>query len=420
MRLIHTADWHLGNQMHDIDRYEETQFFLSWLTEKIRELKADCLVIAGDVFDTVNPGTEARRQYYSFLSTLAGTGLGTVVIIGGNHDSALMLEAAGDLLNVLDIHVIGSLNNRKPEDLVVELKDSSGKKCGICLAVPFMRETELHAFDEDCPEGELLEKACSKVYGEAYQAALEKRGGENIPVIGLGHLYAAELEGRLSSSSSSVKTDDGVKVLDVLGTLGNVPPSVFPPAEYTALGHIHYSTMVGKKSSVRYSGSPFILGFDEALLPRYVLCADVNKDQEPEVQKIEFDSPYVFRRLSGSLTEIESEIRKLASSGADRKIFLELCYRKEAGVSAREVLEEAVASLPENIRVVSWKIQESGKNNDGSPESFEAEEVKGLDDRDIFTRLILSRSGLSQDSEEGRKVLEQFLPLFIEISESEM
>ena len=66
MKFIHTADWHLGNSMHDIDRQKETEQFLAWLRERIVELGAQCLVIAGDIFDTTNPPIEARRQYFRF------------------------------------------------------------------------------------------------------------------------------------------------------------------------------------------------------------------------------------------------------------------------------------------------------------------------------------------------------------------
>ena len=68
MKLIHTADWHLGNQMHDINRTEEYRHFFKWLKEKIIQEKAEVLVISGDVFDVANPSVEARKLYFDFLS----------------------------------------------------------------------------------------------------------------------------------------------------------------------------------------------------------------------------------------------------------------------------------------------------------------------------------------------------------------
>ncbi len=91
MRFIHTADWHLGNKMHDIDRTSEVNFFLSWLKTQIENQKALSLIISGDIFDTTNPPTESRTQFKNFLSSLLPTCCKNVVIIGGNHDSASLL-----------------------------------------------------------------------------------------------------------------------------------------------------------------------------------------------------------------------------------------------------------------------------------------------------------------------------------------
>ena len=80
MKLIHTADWHLGNSMHDIDRLEESKLFLNWLKERIEEFGAECLVVAGDIFDVVNPSNVAKSQYYRFLASLLNTRCKNVVV----------------------------------------------------------------------------------------------------------------------------------------------------------------------------------------------------------------------------------------------------------------------------------------------------------------------------------------------------
>ena len=84
-------------------------------------------------------------------------------------------------------------------------------------------------------------------------------------------------------------------------------------------------------------------------------------------------------------------------------------------MSAQEFLAEAIKSLPENVNVVSWKIADSEKLLSSSFDKFEASEIKNLDDKEIFTQLILSKSGLSAESEEGKAALEKFLPLFLQM-----
>ena len=146
MKFIHTADWHLGNSMHDIDRQKETELFLAWLKERVVELGAQCLVVAGDIFDTTNPPVEARRQYFRFLASLLETDCKNIVLIGGNHDSGALLDAPRDLLDALNIQMVGSLGERPVEELVKELTDASGNVVGISAAVPYVRETELRRF----------------------------------------------------------------------------------------------------------------------------------------------------------------------------------------------------------------------------------------------------------------------------------
>ena len=419
--------------MHDIDRHTEAQTFFRWLKEQIIEKQADTLIVAGDVFDTANPSVEARRLYYTFLASLVDSCCKNVIIVGGNHDSAIMLDSAKELLEVLNIRVVGSINNLAPEDMCFELRGADDTINGICMAVPFMREVELRnvlssrSSDTDCTlnevkttDGDLYSLAYKKVYTDIFSAAKRLRSKRNIPIIATGHLYAAELEGRLNGVASNVKTDDGVKVLDVLGTLGNVPPAVFPPADYVALGHIHYTTMVAKNPAVRYSGSPFVMGFDEAALAHYVLCVDIAESGGTVlVEKLETPQPFVYRRLSGTLAEIKAELQRLlVLGGAVKPIYLELCYQREFGVNAQDFLDDTIRALPEHITVVSWKITEQEKVFSAANgfEQFEAAEIKNLDDKEIFTQLILTKSGLDGASEEGKRAVETFLPLLMQIA----
>ena len=424
MRFIHTADWHLGNQLHDIDRREEARTFFHWLKNQIIEKNVNTLIVAGDIFDTANPPVEARRLYYTFLASLVDTCCKNVIITGGNHDSALLLDSAKDLLEVLHIRVIGSINGLSPEDMCIELLDEDGSANGICMALPFVRELELrNLLSEKISDGDLYALAYKKLYDTVYEAAEKMRKGRPLPIIATGHLYAADLEGRLSGAAGSVKSDDGVKVLDVLGTLGNVPPSVFPPADYIALGHIHYTTMVAKNPAVRYSGSPFVMGFDEADISHYVLSVEINKNSGEkafEVEKVATPVTYRYKRLTGSLAELKNEISDLSEKVPDEKIFLELCYKKELGVSAQNYLADAILSLPENIHVVSWKVIDAEKYlSITSNESFDVSEIQNLDNKEIFTRLILSKSGFPLGSQEAKAALEKFLPLFLSMQNSQ-
>ena len=320
MRFIHTADLHIGNSLHELDRIDEFRSFFAWFKDLIVSQKAEALIIAGDVFDTINPSNEARKTFYEFLASLLATDCKNIIIVGGNHDSGLMLDTQSELLKALNIQIVGSLANHSIEDIVYELKDPDGKPLAICAAVPFVREPELREYADSSDE-KFATASNKALYTKVCQKALELRGKREIPVIGTGHLYAANLEGRLNDSNQNIESLKGHGIRDIVGNLGNVSPDAFPTEfDYIALGHIHYTTMVNKNPRIRYSGSPFVLGFDEAEMPHYVLSVDLETGKEPIIEKIEVPQTVHFKRIKGSIDEIQTfpgEIKVVLSYDTD-------------------------------------------------------------------------------------------------------
>ena len=99
MVLLHTADWHIGQNFYGYDRYEEHRHFFAWLADTLVAQRADVLLVTGDVFDGPNPPAKAQHLYYAFLREV-GNRLPNlqVIITAGNHDSAARLEAPAPLL----------------------------------------------------------------------------------------------------------------------------------------------------------------------------------------------------------------------------------------------------------------------------------------------------------------------------------
>jgi len=433
MKFIHTADLHLGNQMHDIDRREEVAAFFHWLREQIIQKNAETLIIAGDIFDSANPPVEARRFYYAFLASLSVTCCKNVIVIGGNHDSALMLESSKELLELLNIRVAGSVSSlgNSPEKMCFELFDQKGDSCAIAMAVPFVREIELRNYynknlknkendDSELPDSALYSIAYKKIYEDVFEEAKKLRGDRNIPIIATGHLYAQDLEGKEPQKNE----DNGMKAIDVRGTLGNVPSSVFPDADYVALGHIHYSTMVAKNPAIRYSGSPFVMGFDEAEKAHYILFGEIDLSLQPSeklrIEKIETPRTFLYRRICGSLSEIKEQLEKYQeNTEVNKKLFLEVSYIRQAALNAQEYLDETIQKLPKNISVASWRVLDSEKFFNEFSEGFDSSEIQNLDDDTVFRQLILSKTGYSAESEEGKSLVEKFLPLFLQVANEE-
>ena len=256
------------------------------------------------------------------------------------------------------------------------------------------------------------------------KAAEKKAKGNPIPLIATGHLYASGLEGRFSNTEKEIRCDDGRRTIDdVIGNLGSVHVSVFPKEfSYVALGHIHYTTMVAKNQNVRYSGSPFVLGFDEANLPRFVLMVDVQPGKKTKVEKLEVPRFYKFERISGRVKEIKETLRRYQKP--EIPTFIELYYKKEDGLSINDYLAETILNLPEGVFVVNKKPQPTNQNNNSIYfDDIDNEELKNLSPEEIFSNLILSKckidtTGLSEKEIEKKQeaLIKKYLPLFMEIA----
>ena len=118
MRIIHTADWHLGQTFYSFERANEHRIFLEWLENILKERNTDLLLIAGDIFDSPNPSAEAQRMLYGFLTKVTTESPTLkVVITAGNHDSAARLEAPNPLLSSFNTHVSGIVHYNNGEML---------------------------------------------------------------------------------------------------------------------------------------------------------------------------------------------------------------------------------------------------------------------------------------------------------------
>lgn len=257
LKIIHTADWHLGQSFFGYDRQPEHTAFLKWLAETVSDRQIDVLLIAGDVFDVANPSASAQRQFYHFLKeiNLANPGL-QVVVVAGNHDSAARLEAPNPLLEELGIAVVGVVKRNESGEidfnsLLLPLRHRDGSVQAYCMAVPFLRQGDYPPTDQK--DQNTYVAGVERMYRGLYEFAKEKAGTE-LPLVAMGHLHVLGAE--LSDDDRSERV--------IMGGLESVTSDSFPrELAYTALGHIHKAQKVGGREEVRYSGSPLPMSFSE-------------------------------------------------------------------------------------------------------------------------------------------------------------
>ncbi|WP_223650247.1 exonuclease subunit SbcD [Hymenobacter psoromatis] len=302
MRVLHTADWHLGQHfLTGHERLTEQRAFLNWLLAAVRQESVEALVLAGDVFDTTTPSHAAQELYYDFLVRLQSTGCRDVVIVGGNHDSPTLLNASRSLLRALRIHVVGGVPVEVNEQ-IISLNTSSGQPGLVVCAVPFLRDRDLRlAVAGETPD-ERQARIRDSIAGH-YLALSEHevvRGlrERDVPVLATGHLYAAGGEAR-----------EGAERDVHIGGLGVVGAEHFPAAfDYVALGHLHRPQIVGGRAHIRYSGAPVPLSFTEADDKQQVLLLDFTGAGPPVITPLPVPVARRLQRFHGGLDEVEVAI----------------------------------------------------------------------------------------------------------------
>lgn len=309
MRILHTSDWHLGHRLYGQERTAEHRYALDWLLETIEREKVDVLIVAGDVFDTMNPSNTARNLYYDFLGRLQKTYCSHAVIVGGNHDSPSLLDAPAGLLSHLNVHLIGGGREEVAEQVVC-LDKPGGNQCGLIVAaVPYLRERDLQRTvigETVADRSARIRQAIREHYVRIAKAAEEARratgaSGKSIPILATGHLYAAGANDAEDKQSNIYLADRN-----------NIAATHFPIVfDYVALGHIHRAQRIGEGHRIRYSGSMVPLTFGEARLKQSVCLLELERaGQTVEVKKIEVP---VRRRLVGFAGTTEGVKKDLAT-----------------------------------------------------------------------------------------------------------
>lgn len=288
MKILHTSDWHLGKKLYRESRQEEHELFLDWLTKTISENAVTHLLIAGDIFDSPNPSHEAVTLYFNFLESISKQNIQTI-IIGGNHDSGLFLDAPKKILQDKNIFIQGQIKNQINENIIIS------KNTGIVL-LPYFRNYELYKFGESqsISNGE-----------DFYLNSLKKFIEESEKVIAHCHhklLFSHHLFGIYQASGSEVAI--------ALSGVDSIPLELIKNFDYVGLGHIHKpQTLKKEKPFVHYSGSPIAMRFSETIYQKSVSI--ISCEETLEISHIPIP---LFRNLiSINTTEesLEENINKL-------------------------------------------------------------------------------------------------------------
>lgn len=292
MKILHTSDWHLGKRLENFPRLEEQRAVLKEIYEIATRENVDAVLVAGDLFDTFNPPTEAIDLFYKSLKKLSNNGKRPVIAIAGNHDSPDRIEAPDPLARECGIIFSGFPNSVVPEfELETGLKISKSLEGFIeiqlpdtkiplrILMTPYANEYRLKtALGKDNSEEE-LRTVLQQKWTELAEQFCDNHG-VNILV---SHLFVVK-----KGDETEEEPDDEKPILHVGGVQAVYTENIPGQIQYTALGHLHRMHAVDKvPAPVYYSGSPLSYSFSEADQNKYVLIIDAEPNQPVQVNKIE-------------------------------------------------------------------------------------------------------------------------------------
>ncbi|BAV74883.1 exonuclease SbcD [Pseudomonas chlororaphis subsp. aurantiaca] len=411
MRLFHTSDWHLGQNLHGQERDFEHACFLEWLLRQLALHSPDVLLIAGDIFDTVNPPVKAQERLYDFIVSAHEQQPGlTIVMIAGNHDSGSRIELPAPLMRRLRTHALGRVlwlddGQLDSERLLLPLPDASGAIAGWCLALPFLRPAEVTG-----PQlGDDYLKGIAQVHEWLIAAANAKRQpGQALVAISHAHMAGGSV------------SEDSERSL-IIGNAEALPASLFGPSiSYVALGHLHKPQKVNGEERIRYSGSPIPLSFSEIGYQHQILDIQLDGETLVSVEPRLIPRAVNLQRLGPApLAEILLQLAELPDidllAEEQRQPWLEVRVRlDEPQPDLRQQVESALQGKA--VRLVRIAAEYAGNGGrEGDDGAAQLVELDQLSPQDLFSRAWLDSYG----SEVDEQTLKDFAQLLQEVQHEE-
>ncbi|WP_409278838.1 exonuclease SbcCD subunit D C-terminal domain-containing protein [Pseudomonas defluvii] len=380
MRLFHTSDWHLGQTLHSQERDFEHACFLDWLLGQLALRQPDALLIAGDIFDTVNPPVKAQERLYDFIVRAHEQQPALdIVIIAGNHDSGARIELPAPLMRRLRTHALGRVQwlddgQLDSDRLLIPLTDAKGKTRAWCLALPFLRPAEVTG----AHVGDDYLHGIAQVH-ERLIAAAESRRKPGQALVAISHAHMA---------GGSISEDSERSL--IIGNAEALSAKLFSDSvAYVALGHLHKPQRVNGEERIRYSGSPLPLSFSEIGYQHQILEVELDGAALRSVEPRLVPRAVHLQRLGpASLSEVLEHLAALPEvdllADLQRQPWLEVRVRlDEPQPDLRQQIELALNGKA--VRLVRIAVEYAGAQQDDDDTS-PLIELGQLSPQDLFSR----------------------------------
>ena len=391
MRILHTADWHLGKKSDDLSRLEEQKDVLNQIVNISREKQVDMVIVAGDIYDTFLPSAEAENLFYKTISELSNNGDTAVVVIAGNHDDPKRLSNAGVFASKFNIYLVGDINNititkgtGKNKNIwptecgkgYIKFKTKAGEESVVaCLPYP-----TYYRYNELKHDGDTID---SKIK-EWLTPAISQFGPNTIDILA-GHILTYGTDLTLVEQDEYAGISNHISFVD--------KDAIAVNADYVALGHVHTMIRLDKKKAEYYSGAIINTAFGRNNdTDKYVLIADLHIGKEAEVEPVKLNCKKLDVFESDSLDEIDKFCQVVKDD-----------YVKAIYTNSQQVNFETLKELRKrNPNLITLSVVNHEYLNERPMES-----KKDLTNSELFEKFVMDKTGKPANPE----VKELFLEL---------
>lgn len=334
MKLLHTADWHLGKRLQDVSRLEEQKAVLEEIVSIADSHEVDMVLLAGDVFDTFNPSHEAVELLYKTLRKLSKNGQRPIVVISGNHDSTQFIEAPDPLAREMGIFFYSRYDTVIPvgkseNGTEVLLSDPGFVSLKLpqhdfpvrILLAPYANELLLRTYlGEEDRESELR-----TVLGNRWKELADRHCDDRGVNLFLGHFFFVK-----EGETPEPEPESERPILHVGGTQALHTSQIPNQIQYAALGHLHrYHACSTAPVPTVYASSPLAYSFSEAGQQKQVVLIEVHPGKPAQYEAIPLNQG---RRLERKT--FDSLMTALEWLEANPHCFVELTYETDHSIDA--------------------------------------------------------------------------------------
>ena len=390
MKIIHTSDWHLGQELYSYDRTEEHISFLTQLKDIVCSEMPDALIVSGDVYHIANPSNATMRIFTDYLDQIRRACPSMQIIVtAGNHDSSARLEVSRTLWSHLGVDIIGKIEKNEDEILfnrhIIPVTGPDGGVKGYVVALPFVPQHGFPAIEPNSPREQRQSDFLA-----ALSECVEEVNTNRLPVVMMAHM---------AISGSDITGHDQIQ-----GGMEYVDSSELKvDYDYLALGHIHCPQVVSGKDDVtsvaRYCGSPIPVSFDENYVHSVTVVELESHGDQPNIRTIRIENPWPLKTIPAEAVDLDLALKTLEEMPADKQCYVRL-HVKLTDIPPQNAMERASNAVSgKKCRFCCFKWDRTEQESRERKSFADVDQLKAQSPLDIADLYYTNKFGQPLDDE---------------------